>query len=276
MKNTLTLFLILLVLAPLGRAEVSFQATVDKQSAAFEDRIELTLEVRVDHPEIHTSPLPPPQISGMTLGGSTSTVDRQGDTIIRSYTYMLVPRRSGAITIPPFQLEFTDSLATDTLISEPITVTIAQPAPQSEESATPLWLLLLALAIILVGAGWWYRRTTKVEKPVLEDWRGPFRDRLKEVTKYADREDYRQFSVEAMKLIVDLLERRSDRRLTGQTAKDLVELLAAEGLPDSELERIEQQFTFLESVKYSAGAVNTEDGRRAVQRLRKIVELLLM
>lgn len=256
-------------------AAVSFEATVDKLATAYEASIELTLKVTVTDPNVRTSPLPPPQVPAFVLGGSASSVDRSGDTIIRSYAYTLMPQRPGSVTIPPFQVEFRDSLVVDTLSSEPITVTIADPLPVESESGTPTWLYILCLAIIVAGAAWWYRRSAMVAKPELENWRDEYRQRLDETEKLAQREDYQLFSIEAMKLVTALLERQTERKLSGHTTKDLVKLLGESGRSDSEIEQFTELFDFFESVKYSAGSVDAGDGRKTAQRLRKIVELLL-
>jgi hypothetical protein len=267
--------LAILLLSGLSYAEVSFESSVDKLSAAYEDQIELTLNVKVTNPEVNTSPLPPPEIPGLSLGGSSSSVARAGDTLIRSYSYKLVPRRSGRITIPPFKLVYSDSTMVDTLSSEPITVNIAEPVPPKSESKTPTWLWILSLAIIIVGATWWYRRTVKARQPETIDWRAEHTAKLAEILKLAEREDYRNFSVEAMKLIVVLLEHHTGKKLAGHTTKDLVNVLHDTDIAESEQEQYSDLFSFCENVKYSSGHVDPEDGRKASRRLEKIVELLL-
>lgn len=267
--------LAILLLSGLSRAEVSFESSVDKLSAAFEDQIELTLKVKVTDLEVTTSPLPPPEISGFSLGGSSSSVAREGDTLVRSYSYKLVPKRSGTITIPPFKLEYRDSTMVDTLTSEPITVNIAEPVPPKSEKATPTWLWILCIAIIIVGAAWWYRRTVKARQPETVDWREEHTAKLAEILKLAEREDYQNFSVEAMKLIVVLLEHRTEKKLAGHTTKDLTKVLQEVDIPESEREQFSELFSFCENVKYSSGHVDPENGRKAARRLEKIVELLL-
>ena len=70
-----------------------------------------------------------PEIIGLQIGGSGSSVERQGDLTVRKYSYELVPGRSGSITIPAFQVEFQNGAVVDTLTSESITVEVAQPKP---------------------------------------------------------------------------------------------------------------------------------------------------
>ncbi len=275
MKTIGKTLLAILLLAGLSLAEVSFESSVDKLSAPFEDQIELTLKVKVTDPEVTTSPLPPPEIPGFSLGGSTSSVSREGDTIVRSYSYKLVPKRSGTITIPPFKLVYGDSTMVDTLSSQPITVNIAEPVPAKTESRTPTWLWILSLVIIVVGAAWWYRRSVKARQPEIVNWRDEHTAKLAEILKLAEREDYRNFSVEAMKLIVVLLEHRTEKKLAGHTTKDLTNVLQEVDIPESEREQFTELFAFCENVKYSSSHVDPENGRKAARRLEKIVELLL-
>jgi hypothetical protein len=123
-------------------AEVSFEASVDRLQTAFEDPVQLELVVRTTDPDITTRPLMPPRLPGFSVGGSSSSVSREGDTIIRRYTYELRPAASGEVRIPALQLEYTDSLGTDTLSSQPIAVQVGEPVPEPALELRPGWNLI--------------------------------------------------------------------------------------------------------------------------------------
>ncbi len=275
MKLFISLLVILLILPVCLMAQVSFEASVDKVEAAFEDQIRLELLVKVTDPAVRTTPLLPKQIAGFHLGGSGSSVERSGDTILRRYTYQLLPERSGVLTIPPVGVEFSDSLGTDTLVSEAIRVTIAQPVPLGEDGATPLWLVVVSLVLIVVGASWWYRRSLKVVRSREADWRDGYREKLTSINLLCERENYTAFSTEAIKLVVSLLEKVYDTRLAGRTAAELIQFLRDKGVGKATLDYFREFSDFCEVVKFSSGTVDRQAGGGAAVALTKMVEPFL-
>ena len=150
MKLLLTLiFTISLALSAHG--EMSFRSHVDKVQAAFEDEFQLTLEVSVSDPQVTTTPVPPPEIIGFRIGGSGSSVEKQGDQTSRRYVYNLKPARSGEVTIPAFRVEFKSATSVDTLASEPIVVSVDQPRPKGDGrvSLTPIIITGVAAAAVI-------------------------------------------------------------------------------------------------------------------------------
>jgi len=273
---SLVLIGVLLVVGAL-QAEISFQATVDKLNAAYEDKIHLQLEVKVSDPAVKTTPIPPPSILGLQIGGSGSSVERQGDLTVRKYTYELVPARSGSITIPAFRVEFQNGAVVDTLTSESITVDIAQPKPVKAAGSSVLRALgygLMLIAAALVAILWLKRRKPPVE-PSTPDWREEYRQRFADVRKFAERQDFRTFSTEAMRLIVAIIERTFEARLSGFTSADLLRWLSEKNIDKETLALYKDLFDFCEGVKFSTGKVDVQEGMQATNRAEKIVELLL-
>jgi hypothetical protein len=266
---------IIIFAGPLA-AEMSFTATVDKLSVAFEEKIHLQLEVKVSDPSVKTTPIPPPDIVGMQIGGSGSSVERQGNLTVRNYLYELVPARSGQLTIPSFRVEFQGNGAVDTLSSEPITVDIAQPKPISgPRSFVVFYSAAAVILIITVVALVRRKRGSRESEPDLPDWREEYRQRFSEVSKLAERQDFRGFSSEAMRLVVAIVERKYEAKLPGLTATDLLRWLEQRGLDKESLTTCKGLFDFCESVKFSTGKVDVPDGMLALNRAGKIVELLL-
>ena len=84
-------------------------------------------------------------------------------------------------------------------------------------------LIVAALVAIL----WLKRRKPPVE-PTAADWRDEYRQRFVDVRKLAERQDFRSFSTEAMRLIVAIIERTFETKLSGFTSADLLRWLGRE------------------------------------------------
>jgi hypothetical protein len=256
-------------------AEVSFEASVDRLQTAFEDPVQLELVVRTTDPDITTRPLMPPRLPGFSVGGSSSSVSREGDTIIRRYTYELRPAASGEVRIPALQLEYTDSLGTDTLSSQPIAVQVGEPVPEPVSSDTPLWVAIVAAVVLAVGVWWWVRRSNQARREIRSDWHGTLREQLEEAEKLARRQDYRVFCEKAIHLVIRVLERRYETKLAGHTAGDLVKFLNEKGVDRGQIESCEELTRFCETVKYASGEADADSASRAAACLRNLVEPML-
>jgi hypothetical protein len=257
-------------------AEMSFKATVDRLSVAYEDKIHLQLEVKVSDPATKTTPIAPPEIIGLQIGGSGSSVERQGELIVRRYSYELVPGRSGSVTIPAFKVEFQSGGSIDTLTSEPITVEIAQPKPiRKPGSFIVFYLGAATIVIIAVAVLIRRRKTSALSEPGETDWRDEYRQRFAEVRKLAERQDFRSFSTEIMRLVVAIVERVYETRVSGHTSSDLLRWLGEKNVDKESLALCKDLFDFCEGVKFSSGKVDVLEGTQALSRAEKIVELLL-
>jgi hypothetical protein len=257
-------------------AEMSFTAKVDKLSVAYEEKINLLLEVRFSDPATKTTPIPPPSIIGLQIGGSGSSVERVGDVTVRRYTYELVPGRSGSVTIPPFKVEFQSGGAVDTLTSEPITVDIAQQRPVSKPgSFTVFYFAAVAIVLIAVAVIMRKRKQKTAHVEEIVDWRDEYRAKFADIKKLADRQDFRAFSTEIMRLVGAILERVYETRVSGFTTSDLLRWMEERNLDKESLALCRDLFEFCEGVKFATGQVDVQDGARAVKKAEKIVELLL-
>jgi hypothetical protein len=262
--------------ANVASAEMSFKATVDRLSVAYEDKIHLQLEVKVSDPATKTTPIAPPEIIGLQIGGSGSSVERQGELIVRRYSYELVPGRSGSITIPAFKVEFQSGGSVDTLTSEPITVEVAQPKPVQKPGSFTVFYFGAAMMIIIAVALLIRRRKTRApSEPGATDWRDEYRQRFAEIRKLAERQDFRSFSTEIMRLVVAIVERVYETKVSGQTSSDLLRWLGEKNVDKESLALCKDLFDFCEGVKFSSGKVDVQEGTQALSRAEKIVELLL-
>lgn len=284
LRDIITYFMVRLILAAMAVAvmaatatgEISFKSHVDKVQAAFEDEFHLTLEVMVSDPAMTTTPVPPPDIIGFRIGGSGSSVEKQGALTIRRYTYTLKPARSGEVTIPAFLVEFKNAESVDTLSSEPIVVNIDQPKPRSEDKSNLGIIIAIAVAIV-TGIGYFlYVRRKRTETGIVEpDWREEANRQFAEIKKLADREDFRQFSAQAMKFVVGLIERKYETRLSGFTSADILRWMEERGVEKEIRDHSRELFGFCEEVKFSSGRVEVQSGRNATANAAKLVELIL-
>jgi hypothetical protein len=262
MKKSFAAILLLLLTGSLS-AEVAFEARVDKLETAYESPIRLELTVKVTNPQTITEPLMPRQLPGFTIGGSGSSVSREGDTVIRRYTYNLQPARSGTVKIPALRVVFTDSLNTDTLVSQPIEVSIAEPLPPPAANSMPTWLVAVCVVVVLAGGFWWFWRSRQSGTSLAPDWREKYRQQLRQARRLVERQDFQGFSQIAVKLLVGLLERRFERNL-----KD-------EGLTAEQVERVSELLSYCDSVKYATSDQDPEAGAEALRCLEKTLEPLL-
>ncbi len=263
-------------LATTAMAQIGFKAHVDKVQAAFEDEFVLTLEVSVSDPAMTTTPVPPPEIVGFRVGGSGSSVEKLGELTIRRYTYALKPARSGEVTIPSYKVEFKSTTGVDTLSSDPIVVNVAQPRPgkDSRVSLAPIFITA-AVGAAIIAALLFRRRKTKAPVVPEADWRAEAQAKFAEIKRLADREDFREFSSQASKFIVGLLEKANEARLTGYTTTDILRWMEERGIEKEIRSHSQELFAFCEEVKFSSGKVDVQSGRTAVANATKILELIL-
>lgn len=274
MTRFILVLTLLLATVPLA-AEVSFEAKVNKLQTAFESPVRLELRVTVTDPNMVTKPLVPRKLDGFLIGGSGSGVSREGDTIIRTYTYDLKPMRSGSVTIPTLFLVYGDSLATDTLMSEPIPITVADPLALPTEGKTSIWVVIGCVVLAFGGGFWWYWRSRQGHSALEPNWRVVYEEQLDEARSLVGRQDYQGFSKVAAKLLMLLLERRFDRKLGGYTTTEIVKFLEEEGMISEQLERVSELLQYCDTVKYSTGEQDPDAGLRALGHLEKTVEPLL-
>lgn len=259
-----------------ARAEIGFTAHVDKVQAAFEDEFLLTLEVTVSDPQTITTPVPPPEIIGFRVGGSGSSVEKAGEVTTRRYTYALKPARSGEVTIPAYKVEFKSATGVDTLSSEPIVVNVAQPRPSRDSKVSLAPIIVTGLLAAAVIGFLLIRRRKSEAAPIPEpDWRSEAEESFAEIKRLADREDFRQFSSQASKFVIGLLEKVNETRLTGYTSTDILRWMEERGLEKEIRSHSKELFEFCEEVKFSSGKVDVQSGRAAVANAAKLLELIL-
>ncbi len=257
-------------------AQIGFKAHVDKVQAAFEDEIVLTLEVSVSDPAMTTTPVPPPELVGFRVGGSGSSVEKAGEVTIRRYTYALKPARSGEVTIPSYRVEFKSATGVDTLASDPIMVSVAQPRPSKDTrvSLAPI-LITAAVGAAIIVLLLFRRRKAKAPVIVEADWKAEAPAKFAEIKRLAEREDFREFSAQAGRFIIGLLEKANEARLTGYTTTDILRWMEERGIEKEIRNHSQELFAFCEEVKFSSGKVDVQSGRTAVANATKILELIL-
>ncbi len=273
---TIMLFLLPLAMGETVTAEVSFKASVDKVNTAYEEKVLLDLEVTVSDPLIETKPLPPPAMLGFRIGGSVSSVTQEGGSTIRHYRYELVPSKSGAVEIPAFALVYGDSTGVDTLYSQPIVVTVAQPLPPQEEGTTPWTVIIIAIVVLGGGTYWWLRRRQPASEPAVEpEWQAEYRDRLSEAIELAQRQKYRDFFDRGSRLLVDLFATIYETPLKGKTVDDLRDWIKQQDMSDEVKGMATDFLRQSESVKFTSGQIDPRSADAQAAELRKIVERLL-
>jgi len=136
----LALFVLIGLMAspePARANDISISARVDKNRLSLEDSVELSITVH----GVQNAPEPQlPELADFTMrsrGTSSSTQIVNGQmSVAVTYTYLLVPQHTGTLTIEPATLV----LAGVTYRSEPITLTVSPPGPNSRKKSSPAFV----------------------------------------------------------------------------------------------------------------------------------------
>lgn len=134
MKRVLLLLALVTLIAPAARADLTVQSEVDRAQIDMNSQITLTVTVKGDDNNIGTPQLPPIPDFVTTGTGSRENLLIQNGLISRSrtYTYSLIPRKAGKLTIGPV----TVTSDARTVKTAPITVTVTASAlsPQTRRN----------------------------------------------------------------------------------------------------------------------------------------------
>ena len=154
------LLMVFLATASAGASDISVSQALDKSQLAFEDSA--TFEIILEWPGPQYAyrfdrPLDP-TFERLKVTGFSSSIKSTGtgaDEVTRkSFRYTLVPTLSGTGRIEPAVISFLsypDSIPGE-LMTEPMTVTIAEPIPVPPEAGLPvLWIVVILL--VVAGGG---------------------------------------------------------------------------------------------------------------------------
>jgi len=271
--------------------QFSMDARVNTTDVSVGDAMEITINLRGTGNLTLLDPLVLEAPAGVTLyEPETSTdLDHTGDTIesTATYTYTLIPRQPGEVTLPPVVFSYFDPEreayetlretlpAIDVREATQPTITQAPTEPRApvEEDSGNRTTVLLSIAALLAGLaalyGWKRSQdaegaaTTEAEQSPLE---------RAEAAAAAGEVDacYRALDLALRQTIAE----RSQQPAFGQSQQDLAALLAGEGFGDDTIAEVRALLQEVEDAQYAPPAERPAQMERAVDRARALVQTL--
>ena len=123
--------------SPALAGEIGLTARVDENEISLEEHIQLSLTVSgvMSAPEPQLPPLPGFRIRSSSTSSSTQIINGQMNVSV-TYLYQLVPLKTGSFIIEPAILK----LAGVTYQTEPITIIVSKPDPNSPTTKSPAYV----------------------------------------------------------------------------------------------------------------------------------------
>ncbi|MBD3402512.1 hypothetical protein GF420_06430 [candidate division GN15 bacterium] len=142
-------------------ASISLSQSIDRTELSYEETATLELTLTWSGPQsAYRFPQPlQPELDKLKVGRFATSIATSGAdtaTTTKTFTYSLIPTGSGLARVEPIvvpYLSWPDSVPGE-LVTEPVTLNIAAPAPVTPESSgLPVWLLIVVAVLILSGVG---------------------------------------------------------------------------------------------------------------------------
>lgn len=262
--------------------------TVAPTTVQVGDAVELVAEVRGTGNLILLDPLTvavPPEVT--LYEPDTDTQLERTDAGVEStatYTYTLVVREPGTVTLPPVTFSYFDPAAeayrtiertlAPITVQEPTQPTITQAPPPADtpaEASDRGYTLGAVLAVLLAGlAGLWAWRRGQ-EDPAVASPTAPEPSPLARAEAAAATGDvdacYRALDTAIRAAIAA----RSQQPARGQSRQDLAALLAEEGVPDGTVRTVTTLLQEVEDARYAPPAERPQQMEQAVARARAVV-----
>ncbi len=228
---------------------ISVSQAIDQSDIAFEGeaRFEITLTWSGSQAAyLFTQPLRPqfsrlkPQQYASSISSTGSGTD---EVTTKKYSYTLKPTESGQGRIDPIVINYLmwpDSIPGQ-LITEAMTLTIANPIPITKSEESNL-LVIIAIAAAVVAAGssaaWFVVGGKRVkEQPIVKSPGAVFLDRL-QILKRESGDDLKTFQTGLYKHLLQFLTERYGVHQDGDSVHSLVEQLAGADLSESHRDKI--------------------------------------
>jgi hypothetical protein len=228
--------------------EIAISQSLDRFRIPFEDSVHFDVVLQWQGPQssyLFTSPLGPSfdrlKVRGFTSSiSSTSSGDDEVTT--KRFRYTLIPTSAGAATIDPITVSYIswpDSVPGQ-LVSEAMTVQIAEPLPPVEEDGAATWWVMVVLLFVVGGLAelilvkrFKARKPKEIEKTPVEE----FLDRLTALKREAGG-DLKKFQVGLYESMAAFLKARYDIELNRLGDDEVSSALEVTDLNDDQKEQI--------------------------------------
>jgi len=259
---TVALFTIALAVfyIPVLAGEIGLSGSIDKTEMAYEDFVNLTLEVKWQGviTDYSFDIMPRPQAQNLKVVGTSSTisstVENGVDYTTRTFKYSLKPTGFGTGTISPVTFKYftmPDSIPGE-LTTQQFEVKIDKPLPPPEESDNTLLIIIMAV-VVFVAAGvivfviWRKKKSQVVPEKSAEEI---VREQL-ELLRKESQGDRKTFFIRFYKLIIFYLENKYGLSVSGRTTRVILESMEEADIPMNRKEILINWLKMAEVEKFS-------------------------
>jgi len=228
--------------------EIAISQSLDRFNIPFEDSVHFDVVLQWQGPQssyLFASPLGP-SFDRLKVRGFTSSISSTGsgddEVTTKRFRYTLIPTSAGAVTIDPITVSYIswpDSVPGQ-LVTEAMTVQIAEPLPPVEEGGgATVWVMVVLLVVVgglaaLILVKWLKARQSKeIEKTPVQQ----FLDRLTALKREAGG-DLKKFQVGLYESMATFLKARYDIELDRLGDDDMSAALETTDLNDDQKEQI--------------------------------------
>ncbi|MFC1478030.1 BatD family protein [Candidatus Margulisiibacteriota bacterium] len=288
-----------------GVGQFALKAFVDKQTVAGDET--LTLKVQVQGAGNIKTVKPPvlPDLSAFRRfdSGTQENIDKAGQLVkgSKTYTYVLVPKKSGSFTINPVSYSYFDPAARayKTIKSKPISIrarnipktskfTQSMPLTESLELRRPnIWLLLIKkyersiylsglvlfpiLLFILVLIKYRQRLKTDVKLYRLKRATGFARKRLKSAAKLLKEEHKEKFYAAVYKAVSDYIGDKFNVEAAGMTRDQILNLLSEKNASADIQKQVTDIFEACDYARFAPSKVHIDEMRKTYNNASELI-----
>jgi hypothetical protein len=273
--------LMVLLLSSLSAGErIGLSAHLDKSDIAFEETVELQLEIRWNGniTSYAFEVLPLPELENLKVLGTSSSIssgiENGQETTTRFFKYRLKPTSSGVGTVNPIILQcvsMPDSIPNQ-LATQLLTVNIAKPIPVEEKSGIPAYLIVFLVIILIAGFTFVVLRMRK--KPEAIPNKSPEEIFFEDLTrlKQDGQSDRKIFFTRLYKMLTSYIEKKYGLEVLNQTAENIVAKLENIEMPINDRDKISNWLIKSEKEKYAPFGGEPGDIIRLTAELEKYFE----
>lgn len=228
--------------------EIAISQSLDRFRVPFEDSLHFDVILKWHGPQssyLFTSPLGS-SFNRLKVRGFTSSISSTGsgddEVTTKRFRYTLIPTSAGTATIDPITVSYIswpDSVPGQ-LVTEAMTVQIAEPLPSVEEEGVAIWWIVVVGLVVVMGLVAFVlvkrsaaRQPKEIEKTPVEQ----FLDRLTALKQEANG-DLKKFQVGLYESMVAFLKAQYDIKSDRLSDDELANALEATDLNDDQKDQI--------------------------------------
>ncbi len=263
-------------------ASISISQSIDRADMAFEDTAGFQIVVSWDgpaHAYLFDKPLrlTSDRLKVARFSSTVRTAGGRADEVTtKIFDYKLAPVLSGLGTIESLVIEYVtwpDSL-TGQLVTDPVTVAIAEPLPPEkmrENGISAGWLAVIVVGLVGAGVGLFAALKRKTPGPIVRTPAEAFLEQL-EAVKQNSGADLKKFQTGLYRSLLSYIGARYDLDLTGRPADHVVTRLQKAEIDPAVCEKLAGWLVRAEKEKFSPLAAPPGEVMRLESEVRDFFE----